>query len=91
MRHTHYDVQLGYTRVRLQVLECMTRTFLIIFIGSQAGPLQCRALGHSPIDRWLSPPMDMRDILNSLVCNDRLHSQWRIRHQGVVVNELDTV
>jgi len=32
----------------------------------------------------------MCDRLNSLVCNDRLNSQWRLRHLGVVGKELNT-
>jgi len=29
--------------------------------------------------------------LNSLVCNDRLNSKWRLRHSGVIVKHLNTV
>jgi len=33
----------------------------------------------------------MYDRLNSLVCNDRLNSQWRLRHSRVIGKELNTV
>jgi len=46
---THTAICSRVTRVRLQVLERITRTSLIILLAARRAPLQCRALGHGPI------------------------------------------
>jgi len=56
MRHTHYDVQLSYPS-QTAGIRTYNKDILDNFIGIQAAPLQCWALGHGPIDRWLSPPL----------------------------------
>jgi len=38
---------------------------------------------------FVSSGLGMCDILNSLVCNDKLKSLWRLRHSGVFVKELN--
>jgi len=50
MRHTHYDVQVSYPS-QTAGIRMYNKDILDNFIRSQAGPLQCRALGHGPIDR----------------------------------------
>ena len=39
---------------------------------------------------FVSSGLGMCDRLNSLICNDRLNSQWRLRHSGVIGKELNT-
>jgi len=39
----------------------------------------------------MSSGLGICDRLNSLVCNDRSNSQWRLRHLGVIGKELNTV
>jgi len=40
---------------------------------------------------FMSSRIGMCDRLNSHILNYRLNSQWRQRHSGVIVNELNTV
>ena len=40
---------------------------------------------------FVSSGLGMCDRLNSLVCNDRSNSQWRLQHSGAIVKELNTV
>ena len=40
---------------------------------------------------FVSSGLGVCDSLNSLVCNDRLNSQWRLRHSGVIVTEFTAV
>jgi len=40
---------------------------------------------------FVSSRFGMCGRLNSHVCNDRWNSQWRLRHSGIIVKELNTV
>jgi len=66
----------------------------IVYLGEAPEYIDARQIKHVynfDFILFISSGLGMCDRLNSLICNDRLNSQWRLRHLRVIGKELNTV